>query len=125
MNPTANKSEALALAYQYFDLSNTSDMQGIAALMSPSTTYSSANTGLYLGVSEIIAMQRAFHASFERLRWTILEAQEIRPGIIQIHFSFEGIKLNGENIKTKGLEHILVYNQKIQHIEVRNTPTAS
>ena len=43
----------LALAKRYFDLSNQSDLAAIRELMTDSTTYSSDNAGVFLGVCPI------------------------------------------------------------------------
>jgi hypothetical protein len=113
-------SEAVRVAQMYFVASNKSDMGAIAAMMSRSTTYSSAHTGVYLGVDQIITMQTAFHHSFKTLRWDVRETQEIRPGVVQIDFAFSGEKQNGEVVQYDGEEFVIVLDGKIQHLEIRN-----
>lgn len=113
-------SESINIVQNYFDVSNASDMQAISSMMTASTTYSSENTGLYLGVDQIVAMQSAWHASFETLHWTVASMTETRPGIVLVDFSFEGKKKNGEVINIDGHEYVVIFNRKIQHIEIRN-----
>jgi len=110
----------LQLAKHYFALSNTSDMAGIRALMTPGTTYSSANTGVYLGVDQIMEMQTRFLESFETLSWDVTSAEEVRPGVVRFEFVLSGVKHDGEQVRLSGVEYVIVYNGKLQHIEVRN-----
>jgi len=51
----------IELAYNYFKLSNESNMIEIEKLFKESITYSSKNTGLYFGINNIIEMQKSFH----------------------------------------------------------------
>jgi hypothetical protein len=111
----------LEIAKQYFDLSNNSDFAGIAKLFTNTTSYSSANTGVYLGVGDIINMQKDFHAKFKRLIWKINSVEEIKPGIILFKYDFEATTNSGDEIQSTGLEYVIVANGKIQHIEIRNT----
>lgn len=111
--------DAIELAQHYFDLSNDSDLDAIRELMISSTTYSSANTGLFLGVDDIIAMQTEFHAGFESLNWQVNAVEEIKPGIVQFDFTFYGRRRNGETVQSHGIETVVVHAGKIQHIEIR------
>jgi hypothetical protein len=115
-NPMA---KALDLAQHYFALSNERRLDDIEAMLAPSTTYSSANTGLYLGASPIMAMQRAFFAGFEELGWTAHDVEEVSPGIVRFDFTFEGTTRDGEQIRRDGIEHIVVFEDRIQHVDVR------
>ncbi len=110
----------LALAKHYFELSNKSDLDAIRALMTESTTYSSENTGLHLGVDQIMAMQENFHGSFEILCWHVREVEEIKPGVVRFEFLLSGKRKSGEAVCQAGIEHIVVHEGKLQHIEVRN-----
>jgi len=114
--------EAIALARQYFDLSNERRLDEIEALFTESTTYSSEAIGIFLGAKEIVDMQRAFFAGFETLRWTITDTNEIRSDIVQFEFQFEGVTTDGARVKQTGQEYVVVYDGKIQHIEVRKKP---
>ena len=116
-------SEALKIAQLYFQLSNKSDFDGIEKLFTEKTTYSSQNTGIYLGNSDIIAMQRQFHGKFSTLKWHVNSVEEVKPGVILFDFDFAGEMPDGEKIKTSGLEYVIVYQGKIQHIEIRNKPS--
>ena len=112
--------DSLELAKHYFDLSNDSDLDEIRKLMTESTTYSSQNTGVYLGADQIMKMQRAFHGSFESLGWEISHVEEVRPGVVCFDFVFSGRTKAGEEVRRPGIEYVIVYNGKLQHIEVRN-----
>lgn len=111
---------ALALAKHYFDLSNRGDLDAIAALMTEQTTYSSQNTGLYLGAEQIMAMQRQFFSRFTALHWAINSAAEIKSGIVEIDFTLTGLSGDGTPIQKNGIEYIIVFNGKLQHVDVRN-----
>lgn len=114
------KMNPLQIARQYFDLSNQSDFEGIKKLFTDSTTYSSANTGIYLGQADIMEMQQKFHGEFESLHWEINSINEVKPDIVLIDYSFAGKKLSGEKVENSGLEHVVIYQGTIQHIEIRN-----
>jgi hypothetical protein len=58
---------ALEIAKLYFDLSNKSNIDAIKELLTETTTYSSPTTGMYLGVNDIVQMQREFHGKFTSL----------------------------------------------------------
>ena len=110
----------LQVTKQYFVLSNKSNFEGIKKLLTNSTTYSSVNTGIYLGKDSIIEMQRKFHGEFESLHWKVNSIHEVKPGIVLVDYSFAGKKMTGETVKTTGVEYVVVYNDHIQHIEIRN-----
>lgn len=110
----------LEIAKRYFDLSNNSDFTKIAELLTPTTTYSSQNTGLYLGAEDILNMQRSFHIKFSSLKWSMNSVEEVKPGIILIDYEFSATFSNGEKVESSGLEYVIVHDGKIQHIEIRN-----
>ena len=112
-------SNAIEIAQQYVEASNCSDMETIKLMMGPSTTYSSQNTGVYLGVDQIIAMQAKFHATFVSLHWDVSEMKEVRPGVVQFEFHMLGVKHSGEQASVTGLEYVIAHNNLLQHIEVR------
>jgi hypothetical protein len=112
--------EALKIARLYFELSNKSDFDGIAKLFTETTTYSSQTTGMYLGRDDILAMQGQFHAKFSSLNWTVNSVKEVKPGIVLFDYDFAGKLANGEKVSSFGLEYIIVYQGKIQHVEIRN-----
>ena len=113
-------SNPIKMAEQYFKLSNQSDMDSIAAMFTDSSTYSSVNTGVYLGRDQIMPMMRAFHSSFESLTWTINTIEEIRPGVAHIEFSLVSVNGQGQVTESSGHEYVLVFDGKLQHVEVRN-----
>ena len=109
---------AIEIAQHYFDLSNESDFERIQLLFSESTTYRSGNGELFLGVKDIMVMQKSYHGLFDRLNWQVNSIDEIKPGIILIDFNFEGNSKLGEKVEYSGLESIIIYGGKIQHIDV-------
>ena len=109
---------AIKIGQHYFDLSNESDFESIQLLFSKSITYRSGSGELFIGVPDIIAMQRQYHGSFESLLWQVNTTNEIKPGIIQLDFSFSGISKSAEKVSYSGLETIIIYQGKIQHIDV-------
>ncbi len=113
-------SEAVKIAQKYFALSNKSNMDAIEKMFRPSTTYSSQNTGVFLGVEQILEMQRSFHASFKELKWDILSVEEERPGVVKFDFTLIGEKNNGAKVSISGIEYLIIYDGMIQHVEVRN-----
>jgi len=110
----------LQTAQHYFDLSNKSDFDNIAKLLTNTTTYSSQTTGIYLGRDGILAMQRAFHGKFASLHWKVNSVEEVKPGIVLFDYDFTGTMPNGEKIESSGLEYVIVYDDKVQHVEIRN-----
>ncbi|HSW77952.1 MAG TPA: hypothetical protein VLG36_04080 [Candidatus Chromulinivoraceae bacterium] len=112
--------KALKVSKLYFDLSNKSDFDGIEKLMTEATTYSSQATGVYLGVSDILAMQRIFHAKFTSLKWHVNSVEEVKPGVVLFDYDFVGEQPDGEKVEASGFEYVIIYMGKIQHIEVRS-----
>jgi len=113
-------SKSLEIAQHYFELSNKSDFSGIEKLFTDSTTYSSQTTGVYLGRNDIMAMQRAFYDKFSSLTWHVNSVKEPKPGVILFDYDLIGIMQNGEKVEVSGLEYVIVYQGKIQHVEVRS-----
>lgn len=110
---------SIAIARKYFEVSNKSDFVEIWKLLSDTTTYSSQNTWLYLWVESILEMQQEFHDSYESLKWEIQDICEENPWIVRVEFDFIGIK-QWEEITFSWIEYIIVVQDKIQHIEIRN-----
>ncbi|MFT5219112.1 MAG: hypothetical protein ACI87H_001249 [Gammaproteobacteria bacterium] len=112
--------EAVQLAKHYFDLSNAGNLAEIRKLFTPSSTYSSAHTGVYLGVDQIIQMQTDFFAGFETMTWKVHSVEEEKPGVVLFDFTFSGITLDGARVRRPGREYVIVFNDRIQHVEVRS-----
>lgn len=115
----------LETAKLYFELSNSADVRAVEDLFTEASTYSSQNTGIYFGREDIIEMQRVFHGKFSSLQWSVNSVEEVKPGVILFDFNFMGETLGGERVKIFGLEYVVVYKGKIQHIEVRNKAKAN
>ena len=110
---------SIEIAKYYFDLSNDSDFDCITQMFTTSSTYCSGSGELYLGDKDIMTMQRSYHGSFKSLKWQVNTIDEIKPGIILLDFDFNGESQTGEKVEYSGLEYIIIYAEKIQHIEVR------
>lgn len=113
-------SEALKIAELYFTLSNKSDFEGIAKLLTASTLYISQNTGKFVGKDEIIEMQKSFHSNFSRLNWAAESVVEVKLGLIRFEYEFSGTKLNGDVVNSKGIEDVAIEGGKIVYIEIKN-----
>ena len=109
----------LDLALHYFELSNASDFAGIGRLLHADTTYRSGNGDFYLGPEEILVMQRAYHATFSILQWTVDRVEELKPGVVRLDFTFNGESGSGSPVAYHGIEHIIVRDRRIAHIEVQ------
>jgi len=110
----------IEIAERYFELSNQCDMDSIESMLTESSTYSSVNTGVYLGRSQIMVMMRAFHSAFTSLHWTIDSIEEIRLGVAHIEFRLRSVDRHGEVKETSGNEYVLVFDGMLQHVEVRS-----
>lgn len=112
-------STALSLANYYFELSNQSDFETITGMFDGDSTFCARDFKFYLGVENIMAMQRAHHGSYQQLKWTVNQVKELKSGVVRFDFSFEGINLAGETISMSGIEHVIIRSGKIRHIDVR------
>jgi len=110
----------LKVAKKYFDLANKGDLKEIEQMFTDRSTYSSQNTGVFFGTKQIMVMMKPFFNSFKTLRWDINNVKEVSEGIVLFDFTLIGEKTSGEKISIEGLEYIIVYENKIQHIDVRN-----
>ncbi len=113
-------SKAIELARRYFALSNAGNLDEIQTLFTPSSTYSSANTGVFFGAAQIMEMQRRFFAGFTEMEWDVHSVEEVRSGVVLFDFTFSGVTTDGEKVVRPGLEYVIVHAGKLQHVEVRN-----
>ncbi|MBL79729.1 MAG: hypothetical protein CMH70_06840 [Nitrosomonadaceae bacterium] len=112
--------DTVQLAKKYFELSNKGKLTEIKKLFTSSSTYSSANKDIFLGSDQIMDMQTKFFSGFDTLGWNVHNIKEVKPGIVLFDFTFTGITLDGEVVQRSGKEYVIVYNGKIQHVEVSN-----
>ena len=112
-------SKELQLAIEYFDLSNKSDFSKIEILFADNATFCNRYGEFFIGVKDIMAMQKAHHQSYKTVHWCILKAEETKSGVIRIEFDFNAINLDGNNIQFLGIEHVIVQNHLILHVDVR------
>ena len=115
--------QAIEVAKHYFELSNQRKLDEIKRLFRPSSTYSSETAGVFLGVDRIMQMQAEFFAAYEELHWQVQQMQEIDPGIVLFEFTFSGVTHEGATIRREGLETLIIFEGKIQHVEVRKKCT--
>lgn len=109
----------LETAQLYFDLSNKSDFQGIAQLMTPDTQYKSATTGEFLGVDAILDMQKVFHGKFSKLYWKVNSISHLDEDTVCFDYDFAGTKDDGEQIISTGWEYVTIKDQKIVAVEIK------
>ncbi|WP_330925504.1 hypothetical protein [Candidatus Sororendozoicomonas aggregata] len=109
----------LEIAEYYFKLSNDSNFEEITRLFCESATFRSGKGELFLGVTDIMSMQRQHHGMFTQLQWKVSSVTEIKPGIIHFTFDFAGKTHEGERVEYSGLEDVVIYQGKIQHVQVR------
>lgn len=109
----------LETAHLYFNLSNKSDFEGIAQLLTSETHYKSATTGEFQGVDAILDMQKVFHGRFTKLHWKINSVSQIDQDTVCFDYDFTGIQNGDEQVASTGLEYITVRNQKIVAIEIK------
>ena len=111
----------LATVQHYFDLSNNRNLEKVFKLFALEATYSSDNTGLHFGISDIRDMMQSFFDHYPELHWEIHSIQETTPQIIELDFTLRGTDTRGEKIIRPGIERIVVVSEQLRHIEVRNT----
>ena len=109
---------SLDLAKHYFQLSNESNFEEITKMFRKSSTFRSGKGELFLGSDSIMAMQRKHHGMYKSLDWKVLKVIEPKPGIITFVFDFTGITQAGECVEYSGVEDVIIYDGKIQHIQV-------
>jgi len=84
------------------------------------STYSSQNTGIFFGTNQIMKMMKEFFDLFIALQWNINSIKEVSEGVVLFDFLLLGEKLDGEKISIEGLEYLCIYENKIQHVDIRN-----
>ena len=70
----------LALAKHYFDLSNDSDFSKITDLFDNNSTFCTRNLDYFIGVDNIMVMQRMHHGSYKKLHWAVTRVDEVKSG---------------------------------------------
>ena len=111
----------IATVQHYFDLSNNRNLEKVFKLFALEATYSSDNTGLYFGISDIRDMMQNFFDNYPKLHWEIHSIQETTSQIVELNFTLRGTDTQGEKIIRPGIERIVVVDEHLRHIEVRNT----
>ena len=112
-------SAELELAKYYFELSNQSDFAKITPMFDPNSTFCSRNSEYFIGVDDIMAMQRAHHGGYQKLHWAVNQVTEEKTGVICFDFDFTATTHEGELVNFSGIEYVIIRNGVIQHIDVR------
>ena len=115
----AFENDTQAITQLYFELSNAADLTAIEALIYPEATYSSAHTGLYYGITDIMAMMETFFNAQQGLHWHIDSIETLTEHITEVHFTCNSRDANGKAVVRTGVERIVVVDGLIRHIEVR------
>ncbi len=113
------KNDTQSITQLYFELSNRGDLSAIQALIIPEATYSSANTGLYYGITDIMAMMEGFFKSHQSLKWQIDSIATLSEHICEVHFTCKRSGADGKTSEHTGVERVVVVDGLIRHIEVR------
>ena len=112
-------SKELQLAQDYFELSNVSDFTNIEKLFDENSTFRARNAEFFIGVKDIMAMQKAHHSSYQELFWQVIKIKQLKRNVINVEFEFKGVNQTGEYINFLGTEHIIIRSGIIRHIDVR------
>lgn len=115
-----SKNNPILISEQYFKLSNNRELDKVSNLILKDAIYSSDNTGLYYGRNDIMKMMTSFFNNFKTLNWKINDIKQLNENIVEIDFTLTGEDNNNNKIKKSGIERIVVVNNLIKHIEVRN-----
>lgn len=113
------KNDTQSITRLYFELSNTGKLSAIQALLNPEATYSSAHTGLYYGITDIMAMMTGFFKSHQSLNWQIDSISTLNEHICEVHFTCKRTDADGKTSEHSGVERLVVVDGLIRHIEVR------
>lgn len=113
-------SKELELAKYYFDLSNTSSFTEIATLFDEKSTFCTRNLDYFIGVKNIMPMQKAHHSSYQKLHWEVTTVEEVKPGVIRFDFDFSGLNKANELIQFSGIEYVVIRDGIIRHIDIRS-----
>jgi ketosteroid isomerase-like protein len=103
----------------YFAASNRADLKAVEALFQPDATYSSAHTGLYYGITDIMQMMTDFFQRHSSLHWTMDELKGLSDHLIEVRFTLYACPLNGEPFERQGTERLVIDQGLIRHIEIR------
>ncbi len=117
MEDSANQTQSTTELY--IALSNSGNLTAIQALFDPQATYSSAHTGLYYGITDIMAMMNAYFKSHQSLHWQIDAISTLTEHISEVHFTCKTLDTDGKTSVRTGIERVVVVDGLIRHIEVR------
>lgn len=109
---------ALELARHYFELSNLSDFDRIAPLFDAKSTFRTRSGDYFIGVDDIMAMQKSHHGSYKKLHWQVTQVEEVKLGVVRFEFDFKAETHSGEHLEFSGIEYVLITDGKIRHIDV-------
>ncbi|WP_223788256.1 nuclear transport factor 2 family protein [Marinicella meishanensis] len=113
------KTDPVSITRLYFECANLADFTAIERMLHAEATYSSAHTGLYFGVKDIMRMMRGFFANHQSLVWHIDDCQLTSPHITEVTFTCLAVDQQGQQVVRNGTERLVVVDGLIRHIEVR------
>lgn len=112
-------SKALDLARYYFDLSNKSDFSAISKLFDDNSTFYTRSGEYFIGVDNIMAMQKAHHHSYKKLHWQVTHVEEVKTGVTRFEFDFSAVDQQDQLVQFSGVEYVIINNGIIRHIDVQ------
>jgi hypothetical protein len=113
-------SKALQLAKYYFELSNKSDFVNIEKLSDNNSTFCNRNLEYFIGVTDIMTMQKQHHSLYRKLHWTVNKVKELKDGVILFEFDFDAITQKNEKLMYSGREYLVIREGVIRHIDIRS-----
>ncbi|TDR20354.1 nuclear transport factor 2 family protein [Marinicella litoralis] len=111
--------DPLKITELYFNLSNQANLNAIELLFHPEATYSSAHTGLYYGIDDIMAMMKKFFDQFSSIHWQINAMKATDQHITETEFTCLTTDHSGVVVERSGVERLVVVDALIRHVEVR------
>jgi plastocyanin len=114
------QAEALTVSTQYFDLLNDRNLIAVEKLLTKDTTYSSEKQGVYLGQSQIMEILRNLLGGHISLTWKVDSVEQSRPGVVLFNLTLIGTTTSGQQVSELKRAYIIVSNNQIKHIEIRD-----
>jgi len=103
---------------------NQSNFVEIEKLFDQRSTICVRDGAFYLGMKDIMVMQRIHHGSCSKLEWIVSKVEEVKPCIIRFAFAFafdfEGTTQDSQTVKLSGVEFVVIDKGIIRHIDVRS-----
>jgi ketosteroid isomerase-like protein len=105
---------------RYFAAANRADLLAVKAMFQPDATYSSAHTGLFYGIADIMDMMHTFFQDHQRLHWQINQLTVCSEHITEVTFTLLATTRAGDTFERSGTERLVIGTDGlIRHIEIR------